>query len=102
MLAVNFKNYVLTKQLYDDLDYMDDIVARARADLGLERPHLTKSEAERRRSLRQWLHDELELIDGVNWNGRERATRARIASAAADDPAPPPVDLVPPEAYGLE
>lgn len=102
MLAVNFKNYVLTKQLYDDLDYMDDIMARARADLGLERPHLTKSEAERRRSLRQWLHDELELIDGVNWNGRERATRARVASAAADDQAPPPVDLVPPEAYGLE
>ena len=28
MLAVDFKNYVLTKSLYDDLDYMDDLVAR--------------------------------------------------------------------------
>ena len=35
LLAIGFKNYVLTKALYDDLDYMDDIVARARADLGL-------------------------------------------------------------------
>lgn len=106
MLAVNFKNYVLTKRLYDDLDYLDDLVSRVRRDLGLERPHLTRSEAARRRNLRQWLHDELELIDGVHWNGRERERRARAeAERLLAEPSlteAPGVELVPLEAYGLE
>lgn len=106
MLAVNFKNYVLTKRLYDDLAYMDDLVARARIDLGLERLHLTRSEAARRRELRQWLHDELERIDGVRWDGREREAQARAgAERASEEPRSaedlPIVELVPLEAYGL-
>lgn len=95
MLAVNFKNYVLTKALYDDLDYMDDIVSRARADLGLCPPHLTREEAARRRARRAWLHDELELIDGVHWNGRARERRAARTSEDPD------IEVVPLEAYGL-
>lgn len=96
MLAINFKNYVLTKGLYDDLDYMDDIVAKARVDLGMTPPHLKREEAARRRTRRAWLHDELELIDGIHWNGRERARRT---SGAA--PELPPVEDVPLEAYGI-
>ena len=97
MLAVNFKNYVLTKSLYDDLDYMDGIVALARADLGMKAPHLTRDEAARRRARRAWLHDELELIDGLHWNGRERARRA--AGTLCEEPL---LETVPIEAYGLE
>lgn len=97
MLAVDFKNYVLTKSLYDDLDYMDDLVARARSDLGVNPPHLTRDEAVRRRARRAWLHDELELIDGIHWNGRERERRA--AGALSEEP---PLEVVPLDAYGLE
>ena len=98
MLAVDFKNYVLTKSLYEDLDYMDGIVARARKDLGMSAPHLTRDEAARRRARRAWLHDELELIDGVNWNGREREQRA-AAGAPEEQPTFEPVPI---EAYGLD
>lgn len=97
MLAVNFKNYVLTKALYDDLDYMDDIVALARADLGMNAPHLTRDEAASRRARRAWLHDELELIDGVHWNGRERERRATLVASYEE----PHLETVPVEAYGL-
>lgn len=97
MLAVNFKNYVLTKALYDDLDYMDDIVALARADLGMNAPHLTRDEAASRRARRAWLHDELELIDGVHWNGRERERRAKLGTSYEE----PHLETVPVEAYGL-
>ena len=100
MLAVDFKNYVLTKGLYDDLDYMDDLVSRVRADLGMCPPHLTRDEAARRRALRAWLHDELELIDGVHWNGRARE-RARRA-AAEGRPEEPVIEMVPVEAYGVD
>lgn len=34
-LAAGFKNYVLWKENYDDLDYMDAIMAQVRRDLGL-------------------------------------------------------------------
>ena len=106
LLAVNFKNYVLTKRLYDNLDYVDDLVRQARADLGLERLHLTRAEAAHRRELRQWLHDELELIDGVHWNGRERERRrreeARRQEGIPDFAEAPGLELVPLEAYGLE
>lgn len=96
MLAVDFKNYVLTKSLYDDLDYMDDIVARARSDLGVSPPHLTRDEALRRRIRRAWLHDELELIDGIHWNGRDR--ERRTADSLSEEP---PSEVVPLDAYGL-
>lgn len=95
LLAIDFKPYALDKALYDDLDYMDGIVAKVRRDLGLPEEWLSEEERARRRDLRQWLHDELERIDGVNWNGRERARRA------AANPVPD-YEPVPLEAYGLE
>ena len=95
LLAIDFKPYALDKALYDDLDYMDGIVARARRDLGLPEEWLSEGERTRRRRLRQWLHDELERIDGVSWNGRERARRAATSPVPEYEP-------VPLEAYGLE
>lgn len=95
LLAIDFKPYALDKALYDDLDYMEGIVARVRSDLGLPDERLSEDERVRRRRLRQWLHDELERIDGVRWDGRERARRA----ASCPDPW---YDPVPVEAYGLD
>ena len=97
LLGINFKVYTLNKDLYDNLDYMDGIVCRARADLGMPRERLNPKERECRRVLRQGLHDELELIDGVSWKGKLRE-RARIAQEELGSE--PPVELVPLEAYG--
>ena len=99
LLAIGFKNYVLTKALYDDLDYMDDIVARARADLGLPRLHLMRDESARRRRLRLALYLELERMDGVTWHGKESGPGAEEVGPAYDEPF---MEVVPVEAYGLE
>lgn len=87
--------YVIWKEHYDDLDYMDGIVERVRADLGLPRIGMTRETARKRRELRQMLYEELELIDGIHWRGRERAGSAPLGST------PPEQDLVPVEAYGV-
>lgn len=99
LLAVGFKNYVLTKALYDDLDYMDDVVERARADLGLPRLHLTRVEKARRRRLRFALYLELEQMDGITWRGKESGPCAEGVGPVYEEPF---VEVVPIEAYGLE
>lgn len=99
LLAIGFKNYVLTKALYDDLDYMDDIVARARIDLGLPRLHLMRDESMRRRRLRLALYLELERMDGVTWHGKESGPCAEGVCPVYEEPF---VEVVPIEAYGLE
>lgn len=100
LLAIGFKNYVLTKALYDNLDYMDDLIRQVRQDLGLPRQHHTRREEERRRARRQRLHDELELIDGITWGGRER--EKGNPAAARQIPAEEVIERVPLSAYGLE
>lgn len=105
LLAVNFKDYLLDKVLYDDLDYMDDLVRRIRDDLGIAQPRLGYAEEARRRALRQWLHDELELIDGVTWAGRLRERdrrRAPLEELACHQVPEPVYDPVPVEAYDLD
>lgn len=97
LLGINFKVYTLNKDLYDNLDYMDGIVCRARVDLGMPRERLNPRERECRRVLRQGLHDELELIDGVSWKGK---LRERAHMAQEELGSEPPVELVPLEAYG--
>lgn len=91
LLAIDFKDYAIDRTLYHDLDYMDDLVLLIRGDLGLPRQRLSVAERRRRRGLRRWLHDELELIDGVRWEGRERERSAGQELT----------ELVPVEAYGL-
>ena len=105
LLAVNFKDYLLDKVLYDDLDYMDDLVRRIRDDLGIAQPRLGYAEEARRRALRQWLHDELELIDGVTWAGRLRERdrrRAPLEELTCHQVPEPVYNPVPVEAYDLD
>lgn len=101
LLGINFKVYTLNKKLYDDIGYMDGIVELARRDLGLGREHIGPDEASRRRALRRELHDELERIDGIRWNGLERAAK-RKASAAEQGASCPDVELVPVDVYELD
>lgn len=99
--ARGISEYVIWKEHYDDLDYMDGLVERIRRDLGMPRLGLTEAAAAERRRLRQQLYEELERIDGIHWNGRERERRR---SACATEPvyAPEPEwDVVPAEAYGF-
>ena len=69
LLAGDIKDYVLWKENYDDIDYMDDIVAKVRRDLGLPPRKLSVERAARERTARVALWAELELIDGVRWSG---------------------------------
>ncbi len=69
LLAGDIKDYVLWKENYDDIDYMDDIVAKVRRDLGLPPRKLSVERAARERAARVALWAELELIDGVRWSG---------------------------------
>lgn len=93
--AAGISEYVVRREQYEDLDYMDGLALRIRSDLGLPRLALTREEAARRRELRRRLYEELELIDGICWNGRERERlRAERTSEVT-------WDEVPLEAYGL-
>lgn len=69
LLASGIKSYVLWKKDYDNLDYMDSIMERARRDLGLAPRKLSRARAAKERRARKKLHAELERIDGVHWSG---------------------------------
>lgn len=99
--ARDIPEYVVRREQYDDLDYMDGLVARIRQNLGLPRIGMTKEAAAERRRLRQQLYEELEHIDGIHWNGRERALE-RGRQASPSDETARAEELVPVEAYCLE
>ncbi|WP_143786057.1 hypothetical protein [Olsenella sp. An290] len=69
LLADGFKDYVFWKSNYDDLDCMDDLMAKVRRDLGLPPRKLSTERAARERAARAALWAELERIDGVHWSG---------------------------------
>lgn len=100
LTAIGVVEYLVTKAQYRDLAYMDGLVAQIRRDLGTPAKRRTRAKARQLRELRQKLYVELELIDGVNWNGLERARRR----AEKDEEAPNNEDweVVPTEAYGLD
>lgn len=87
LLASGIKSYVLWKSDYDNLDYMDSIMERARRDLGLTPRKLSRARAAKERRARKKLHAELERIDGVHWSGfpdnRRRAAEELGASFGA-------------------
>ena len=70
LAAMGFKEYVIDKNQYRDLPYMDGLMSQARLDLGLPRIGLSRAEAEHRRGLRQRLFERLERIDGIEWGER--------------------------------
>ena len=94
--AVGVGEYVVRKEHYEDLAYMDGLVRKIRHELGQPRIGMTREQAELRRARRQALYEELELIDGVTWQGRERERRRAERAPEGQE-----WDLVPAEAYGL-
>ena len=68
LLAHNVKDYVLWKEQYDDLDYLDGLMAAIRHDLGLPERRASRERLERERQARWNLWAELERIDGVHWS----------------------------------
>lgn len=98
--ARGMPEYVIRREHYADLDYLDGLVAHIRRDLGLPRIGMTRREARRRRRLRQRLYEELERIDGVSWEGQRRAEEAGGRGSGPAEMGEWP-DLVPVEAYGV-
>lgn len=94
--AAGVSEYLIRGEHYSDLDYMDALVDRIRRELGQPRIGMTRETAARRRALRQALYEELELIDGVSWQGRERARRRAERPPQGEER-----DLVPVEAYAI-
>ncbi|WP_455138699.1 hypothetical protein [Thermophilibacter sp.] len=93
--AAGIGEFIVRRGQYRDLAYMDGLAEKIREQLGLPRQRLTRSEQERRLRLRRELYQELERIDGIRWDGRERERERR---ARRDDG----WDVVPAEAYGLD
>ena len=100
--AMGIAEYVVRKEQYDDLDYMDGLVGIIRRELGYPRIGMTRAEAERRRALRDQLRRELDAIDGVTWDGRARELARDSFSSDPEETSPEVHEEVPLEAYGLE
>lgn len=105
LVALGLDEHIVTAKQYSDLDYLDGLAEIIRDALGMPRPRLTPERAARQRRHRQELFEELELIDGIHWDGRarERARRTgrpspRVETGGADDA---DWDVVPVDAYGI-
>lgn len=105
LIALGLDEHIVTAQQYGNLDYMDGLAEIIRDALGIPKPRLTPERAARQRRRRQELFEELELIDGVHWNGRERERARRtgqlstqIEPGGADDT---DWNTVPVDAYGV-
>ena len=96
--ALGLDEYVITKEQYDDVDYLDGLVKIVRKALGIPEARVTRAVAARRRAKREKLKRELDLIDGIHWNGREREKSGGAEGGPNEDG----WDVVPVEAYGLE
>lgn len=94
--AIDVVEFIVRREHYRDLDYMDGLAHLIREKLGMRAVSWTVREQALYRQRRRELYNELELIDGINWNGRERERRARSVAALDSD-----WDTVPVEAYGL-
>ena len=96
--AMGIGEYQIRKEHYDNLAYMDGLVEKIREELGYPRLRLSRQESERRRKLREELHDELELLN--DYYVRERPRREEPLSIEESN-AEQARELVPVAAYGL-
>ncbi len=99
LMAAGLKEYVVGRQQYADLEYMDGLASLIRKDLGMSRIGLTSQEAERRRELRRHLYQRLEAIDE-----RVLGSLHPQVQPGADESGSEPwgEDVVPVSAYGLD
>ena len=94
LVAVDIPEFVVRREQYGDLDYMDGLVERIREKVGLPRQVRGAELSARLRRLRWELYLELEQIDGITWAGRYRERERRDAAVSG-------WDVVPTDAYGL-
>ena len=97
--AIGIGEYVIRREQYRAEGYVDGIADAIKRELGQPERRLTRAERARRRERSRELYEELERIDGVHWNGRERA---RERAARGEKPRGEWYEEVPLEAYGLE
>lgn len=98
--AIDVVEFIVRREQYGDLDYMDGLVDVIREKLGVPRPGLTQEQSRDYRQRRAALHSELERIDGVHWTGLERAREREVADAMEADQ--DCWEVVPVDAYGLD
>ena len=92
--AIDVVEFIVRREQYRDLDYMDGLARTIREKLGMPRVSLSPGERARRRRRRLQLYLELGRIDGIHWDGLARAH----ARAAADENG---WNVVPAGAYGV-
>ena len=63
LTAAGIPEYRLNKSLMANFEYMEDLAARIRKDLGEDPPHISKQKARSLRMARQELHGELKAMD---------------------------------------
>lgn len=99
LMVAGLKEYVVGRQQYADLEYMDGLASLIRKDLGMSRIGLTRDVERRRRELRRQLYLRLEAID-------ERGLGSLLPQAELgsdkDGGGPRDEDVVPVSAYGLD
>lgn len=82
LTAAGIPEYRLNKTLMADFEYMEDLAARIRKDLGEDPPHVNKQKARSQRIARQELHSELKAMDFASF---------RFAMSAEEKPILPPL-----------
>lgn len=113
--AIDVVEFIVRREQYGDFEYMDGLIDTIREKLGVSRPALSEEQSRDYRRRRLALCAELELIDGVNWKGLERARGqgggaddgeagggvGSGAGEAAVDEGPGSWDVVPVDAYEI-
>ena len=111
--AIDVVEFIVRREQYGDFGYMEGLIDTIREKLGVSRPALSGEQSRDYRQRRLALYAELELIDGVNWKGLERA-RSQGDGEAGDreagdgeagevavDEGPGDWDVVPVDAYEI-
>lgn len=70
LLAAGFKTYEIYKDEYDNLDYMDSLMAKIRNELGLPNMKSSRERKVARRLARRELWAALEGVDFLSWETR--------------------------------